>query len=291
MAKVSILPFQDAYISEWYASQNFGSEIALFVSQYLKPGDDYRSLLQFNLDKIPPAHIIEEAILELTVYRNEVSRLPINITVHRLLNKWNQYSVTWNNQPKAKTVPDGTVIIFSDLQEEKVRINITDLVRGWYDGSIPNYGLLLKGNESHNNLVGFRSTNYEEREAWPELHIKFANDKLKTYDMETLVIPHPSRGVPLEASTPILLGARTKATFLVKNDSHSEHVRVMLQVGYSDDPLETFFNIGSWTHLKPRGYPGEAVALSTDDAAEYARVLAGGKGGERILVWPRSYEL
>jgi len=36
MAKVSILPFQNTYVSEWYANRNFGDEIALFISQYLK---------------------------------------------------------------------------------------------------------------------------------------------------------------------------------------------------------------------------------------------------------------
>jgi len=289
MAKVSIWPFQDAYVSEWYANENFGGEIALFVSQYLKPGDDYRSLLQFNFDKIPPGSTIEEATLELTVYRNEVLGPPINVTAHRLLNSWNQHSVTWNNQPEAKPTPDGVVTVFSGPPEDKVCIDITYLVRGWYDGSIPNHGLLLKGNETNNDLVGFRSTNFEERGAWPVLHIKYADYKLKVYEKETLVIP--SHGVPLEASTPIPLGARTKATFLVKNDSHSDHVRVLLQVGYSDNPLDTFFDAGSWTHLKPSGYPGEAVALSTDDAAEYARVLVRGSGGETILVWARSYEL
>lgn len=291
MAKVSIFPFQDAYVSEWYASENFGSKIALFVSQYLRPGDDYRSLLQFNLDKIPPDSTIEEATLELSAYRNEVSGPPINVTAHRLLNRWNQYSVTWNNQPEAKPTPDGVVTVFSGPPNEKVCIDITNLVQGWYDGSIPNHGLLLKGNERNNDLVGFRSINFEDRETWPVLHIKYADDKLKIYPKETLVIPDPVQCAPLEASTPIPLGARTKATFLVKNDSDCEHVRAMLQVGHSDNPLDTFFDAGPWVHLKPSGYPGEAVALSTDDAAEYARVLVRGNGGETVLVWPRSYEL
>jgi hypothetical protein len=289
MAKVSILPFQDTYVSEWYANNNFGDEIALFISQYLKPGDDYRSLLQFDLNIIPPASTIEEAILELTAYRNELSGMPINVTVHRLLGGWNQHSVTWNNQPETKPAPDGVGTIFSGPPNETVCIDITDLVQGWYDGSIPNHGLLLKGNERNNNLVGFRSTNFEERDTWPVLHIKFADGKLKTYTKETLVIPDPSHSVPLEASTPIPLGGQTKATFLVKNDSDGPHVQVMLQVGYSDNPLDTFFDSGAWVNLKPSGYPGEAVAISTDEAAEYARVLARGRGGERVLVWPRSY--
>ncbi|NLB87724.1 MAG: hypothetical protein GX790_00645 [Syntrophomonadaceae bacterium] len=43
MAQLSLLPFQDTYVSEWYNTQNFGNNTALFLSQYLQPGDDYRS--------------------------------------------------------------------------------------------------------------------------------------------------------------------------------------------------------------------------------------------------------
>lgn len=291
MAKVSILPFQDAYISEWYANNNFGSEIALFVSQFLKPGDDYRSLLQFSLDKIPSNSTIEEATLELTAFRNEISGPPINVTAHRLLGKWSQYSVTWNNQPKIKETPDGVVTIFPGPPNDKVYIDITDLVQGWFDGTIANNGLLLKGNEKSNDLMAFRSTNFEDSDTWPILHVRFSDGTLKTFPQETLVIPDHYHCAPLEASASIPMGARTKATFLIKNESESEDVRVRLQVGYSDDPLADYFDTGSWVQLKPCGYPGEAVALSTDDAAEYARVLARGKGGERISVWPRSYGL
>lgn len=290
MAKLSLLPFQDVYISEWYANRNFGSKTALFVSQYLQPGDDYRSLLQFTLDTIPSTSTIEKATLELMAYRNEVSGPPLNITVHRLLNNWNQHAVTWANQPKISKTPDSVVTILGETPNEKVYIDMTDLVRGWYEGFIPNNGLLLKGNERSNDLVGFRSTNFDESDTWPKLHIQYVQGILTSLPMETLIIPDPSQCAPLEASAPVPLGPRKKATFLIKNDSDDANVMAMLQVGYSDDPTAVFFDAGPWVHLTPSCYPGEAVALSTDDAAEFARVLVRGKGRERVLVWPRTYE-
>ena len=47
---------------------------------------------------------------------------------------------------------------------------------------------------------------------------------------------------------------------------------------------------GSWMPIKANGYPGEGIVLSSEDAAEYARVLIKGKGGECLLVHPRSKE-
>lgn len=290
MAKVSLLPFQDAYISEWYANTNFGSEVALFVSQYVQPGDDYRSLLQFNLGHIPPTSTIEQATLELTVYRNEVSGPPIEIAAHRLLDHWNQFAVTWDNQPFIRAVPDSEISIASGPPCGKVYMDLTELVRGWYDGSIPNNGLLLKGNEKCNDLVAFRSTNFQESDSWPLLHVCFVDGILNSFETETLVIPDCRPYAPLEASTPIPLGPRRKATFLVKNEDESPCVKAMVQVGYSCHPHATFFDAGPWVTLKPEHYPGEAVALTTEDAAEYARVLVKGEGGEVVRVWARTYE-
>lgn len=290
MAVVSLLPFQDTYISEWYANNNFGSSIALFVSQYVQPGDDYRSLLQFNLNQIPSASTIEKAVLELTVYRNEVSALPVTVAAYRLLNCWTQYSVNWDNQPKSAEAPDGMLNIPSGLTTGKVFIDVTSLVRGWYNGSIPNNGLLLKGNEQSNNLLAFRSTNFYDSNDCPLLHIDYVNGILNSFDMETLVIPKCTPYAPLEASTPIALAPRNKVTFLVRNASDSHCVKAMVQVSYSNDCDAVYFNDGYWVELKPQGYPGEAVALSTSAAAEFARVLVRGQGKEIIEIWARSYE-
>ncbi|MGI5879496.1 MAG: DNRLRE domain-containing protein [Syntrophomonadaceae bacterium] len=290
MAVLSLSPFQDAYISEWYAHNNFGSSVALFVSQYVQPGDDYRSLLQFNLDQIPPASTIEKAILELTVYRNEVSKPPVTLGAFRLLNCWSQYSVTWNNQPISAEAPDGRLNIPDGLPMGKVFIDVTSLVRGWHNGSIPNHGLLLKGNEQNNNLLAFRSTNFCDSNDWPLLHIDYVNGILNSFEKENLVIPKCPPCAPIEASTPVALAPRNKVTFLVRNTSDSHCVKALVQVSYSNDCNAVYFNDGLWAELKPRGYPGEAVALSTEAAAEFARVLVRGQGNEIIEVWARSYE-
>lgn len=290
MAKLSLLPFQDTYISEWYGSKNFGGNIALFLSQYLQAGDDYRSLMQFDFRSIPVTATIEKAVLELTMFRNEVKDIPITISVHRLLDSWHQFSVTWDNQPLSENLPDATLTIENTTPLGKIYIDITELVKGWYDGSIPNNGLILKGNEVMNDLIAFRSTNFADSNTWPLLHISYINGILETIDKEELIIPEYPPYAPLEASTPIPLGPRKQATFLVKNASESCNVEAIIQVGYSNDPNETFFNDGPWVSLKPDLYPGEAIALTTSASAEYARILVKGEGGEKVYVWARTYQ-
>lgn len=289
MASITILPIQDAYISEWYAGQNFGSSIALFLSQYQQPGDYYRSLLQFDLKCIPPTSTIEKAELLLTMYRNEVNSAGVWVNVHRLLNSWHQAKVTWNNQPPFSSNIDGSVFIANTSPLGLQKIDITHLVKGWYDGSIPNNGLLLTGNEAMNDLLAFRSGNYMYSNDWPMLRIKFVDGILKKYHPQEITIPcHPD--FPIIESAPITLSPREKATFMVVNASDSPCVEVKVQVGFEDCPDAVFFDAGHWHKLDPKGYPGEAIALTTADAAEFARILVKGKGGESVLVYPRTRE-
>lgn len=288
MASLSLLPVQDVYISEWYENQNFDSSTGLFISQYKQTGDDYRSLLQFDLANIPPTSTIEKAQLELKIYRNEVSS-GISVEAHRLLNNWAEDEVTWNNQPPFSFDIDGGVYITQTTPPEYISIDITDLVKGWYDGSIPNNGLILLGYEVGNDLIGFVSSRGNYSNEWPKLSVEFVVGILDCYPPQELKVPN--KDCSLIESNAIAVGPRKRATFMVANLSESHHVRAIVQVGFSDDPDELFFDVGEWCNLEPSGFPGEAVALSTPEAAEYARVLIDGHGGEHVVVYPRTKEI
>ncbi|MDD3024472.1 MAG: hypothetical protein PHE26_11305, partial [Syntrophomonadaceae bacterium] len=79
-------------------------------------------------------------------------------------------------------------------------------------------------------------------------------------------------------------------TFMITNASDSPCVNVKVQVGFEDCPDAVFFDASHWHKLDPQGYPGEAITLSTTDAAELARILVWGEGGETVLVFPRTRE-
>ncbi|MEN6351772.1 MAG: DNRLRE domain-containing protein [Syntrophomonas sp.] len=177
MATIVFTPSQDAYISQYYAGQNFGSSPYLYVSRYKAIGDIYRSLIKFDLcsllcNQIPPNSCIEWACLELPVYRNEIPSGDICLKVFRVLQAWDEGTATWNTQPFAADSPDGTEEVPANFFGT-VHVNITDLVRGWYDGYIVNNGILLRGEEDFNSLLGFFSKEFYDSSKWPRLVVKY----------------------------------------------------------------------------------------------------------------------
>lgn len=286
MANITFGPKQDGYISEWDVNGNFCNDRSLYIGRYLQPGDSFRSLLQFDLCRIPPTSQIEEAELVLFLYRNEAP-CAVDVTIHRLLNNWCKCNVTWNNQPSYQYEPDGLVTVNNE-QSGFIKIFITELAAGWYDGSIPNNGLILIGNEDLNSVLGCCSSNCNDSSEWPKLRIKFVDGILDIYESESLVVP--CNHCPLIDSTPIPLGPRKMVTFMVEN-MNGCYVEAKLQLSYSDFRHDTFFDASPWLQIKPKGCPGEGIVITSTDAAEYARVLIRGKGGEKVLVYPRTKEM
>lgn len=287
MATITFLPCQDSYVSEWYPLQNFSSSSALFVSRYQQKGDIYRSLIQFDLSSITGNYTIEKAELLLSMYRNEIESGHIELGVHRILNRWAENASNWETQPPFSTIQDAALLVGPNSQLGIHSIDISDLVRGWHQGSIPNNGLLLMGGEDSNDLLAFRSSNYLLSSDWPKLGVKFIQGVLDKEEMESISIPRLP-AVPIVESSPIALGPRQMVTFMIHNLSRSNEVKVRIQLSFEKDPDAVFFDAGCWHMLKPQGYPGEAIALSTSEAAEYARVLCWGAGGEKLLIYPRS---
>ncbi|MEN6349598.1 MAG: DNRLRE domain-containing protein [Syntrophomonas sp.] len=172
---LTLTPSQDAYVAEFYPAKNFGDNQFLYVSNYLTCNDVYRTLIQFDLcescKSIPLTCKIKKAFIELKVYRNEVCG-QIDLKLFRLLNNWSEYVVTWDNQPAAAAAPEAITPIMAGFFET-VTFEITDLVRGWHDGTFANNGLIIKGDEEQNNLVGFFSKEYPNSDYWPRLKIIF----------------------------------------------------------------------------------------------------------------------
>lgn len=256
----------------------------------MQAGDIYRSLLQFDVSNISPVSTIESALLNLYMYRNEVVSGGAYLRMHRLLNHWEQETATWNNQPNSgppgfSPAWDGGVYITSSTPPGLIAVDISDLVRGWINGSIANNGLLLAGNELENKLVGFMNSNYQYSFTWPTIAVNLEMAVLDTYDPQELVVPSAPAD-PSIASASINLGSQQMVTFLVANTSSSTSVRVMLQVGYGSE----FYSAGPWHALDAYGSAGATIAISTGDAVEQARVLIEGAGGETVTVTPRSRE-
>lgn len=289
MARITLLPVRDAYIAEWYPADSFAFSHLLYAGQYHGKGDIYRSILYFPIDMVPGNVTVLKAELEMLLCRNEMQDENGGIDFHHVLGSWGNSPVSWERQPLYDSIPDNRMELGRDTPAGWVKVDLTELVQKWYDGSVINNGILLKGDESLNSLVGWYSSKNADSSTWPRLHIYYRHGCWQAYLQQDLLVPVPPE-VPLVASDSLPLGPGTQATFLVANASDSTQVKVLLQVGFSPFEEATFFDVGTWVDLQPQGYPGEAIALSVEEIAEYARVLIQGEGGERVRVYPRTLE-
>ena len=156
----------DAGILEGYATSNFGTATDMWAGydDYLEPdGLRVRSLVKFDVSAIPPGTSINSATLNVYYAGHwdfpSVSR---TITAYRPGSDWSEMAVTWNNAPAPSTAY-GSVAVVSDSNWRYVSIDVTNLVRGWLNGSIANYGIMLRGPEGSGSDSSWRS--FTTREA------------------------------------------------------------------------------------------------------------------------------
>lgn len=177
--RICFTPTKDAYISEFYANKNFGDRFYLFTNQFQGCGDEYQSLIQFDLCQdncrmIPPNSFIKEATLRLWVYRNEVPcGRTTDLCAYPVVQNWKEFKVTWNNRPLIDNCHSFCTTVSPGFVNDWLEINVTDLVKAWYEGCIVNDGLLLKCDEPFDSLLGFYSREFENSTYWPRLCVSY----------------------------------------------------------------------------------------------------------------------
>jgi hypothetical protein len=169
-------PLFDSYINSLVPDDNFGFEEILYVGDE-GPGEELvRSFLYFDLAGIPAGTVITYALLHLFYFGcDEEAGAIQEISVHRLLDSWTEGGVTWNNSaigtPWAipggdyDPVPEDTISLgpLMPLGPRYITWDVTSLVKGWVDLTIPKHGLMVKcyfeGSGSHMKWKMFRSKN------------------------------------------------------------------------------------------------------------------------------------
>ena len=189
---ITFTPEKDAYVAEFYPNSNFGDSPSLFTNRFDGCGDVYRTYIKFDLcsllcNYIPPNSCIRYACLWFPINRNEVPCNDNILYAYRVIEDWEEYGITWNNQPITALIPDGSTLITPS--DDYVHIDITNLVEWWYSGFYPNNGILLKCDESYDSLIGFFSREYANSDYWPRITVYFT---------ENCCCPFPCRnsGVP-----------------------------------------------------------------------------------------------
>lgn len=142
-SSLSLPPTGNTTLQQAHPNTNFSGPNPLTLGRI--DGGRTRSLIKFNIGEIPLGAAINSATLR--VYQAgwyDVSGSLRTVYADRVTSAWHEAVATWNYAP---TIGGTAGSVKVRMQTGWYEIDITDLVRDWYTGTIPNYGLLLRGYE------------------------------------------------------------------------------------------------------------------------------------------------
>ena len=104
--------------------------------------------------------------------------LGMQLEVKRLIEAWSMNSVTWENKPEPAPSITDYIVLEGGESAEWLSFEITDVVRGWYSGEYPNYGISFSTPKTTSAKVWMCSTDFNEKgfvENRPVISIVYRN--------------------------------------------------------------------------------------------------------------------
>ncbi|MDH7489904.1 MAG: DNRLRE domain-containing protein [Anaerolineae bacterium] len=145
-ASITLYPVADSWVDFHDPSHNHGKANFLYVGYGKQAGSSLewlgRALVRFDLSAIPHGMVIQSATLQLRLmayYDSIYGSLTINM--HRITSNWSEGGVTWSAQPGHTTSAYSSASVGSTYTWYSW--DATTLVREWYAGTYPNYGMML----------------------------------------------------------------------------------------------------------------------------------------------------
>lgn len=172
----------DATILEGRPSLNAGETIDMWVGyddSFTPPGMRMRGYLAFGTPFVPAGEEVLSAVLR--VYHNASYDVPDSfdtVTAHAVTGPWEESSIMWKNAP-APGASFGSVEV-AYTPNAWYEIDVTELVRAWAAGDVPNYGIVLLGEEAAGEDASWRSFYTREGEYPPELVVSIGSPETPT---------------------------------------------------------------------------------------------------------------
>ncbi len=163
---------KDAYVYENTPTNNYntwGLDIGTITGPKI-----YRSYLQFDLSSVPSTAVIVDAKLGL-YYSWSWLTTWFYIGLYEVTDSWGEDTITWNNQPASSSVEETIIYVPVSPTSGFKYWYIGDLVKAWYDGSISNYGMVLRDNNesSVQGSASFSSSDHLNISEHPILEIDY----------------------------------------------------------------------------------------------------------------------
>ena len=190
----------DACVVQGYPTMNAGDTVDMWAGydDYLEPdGKIVRSLIRFNLSAIPTGTSINNAVLRVYLVNSyDFPGETRTITTYRIASAWSESSVTWNNKPSFSTAYGSAAVTHGAWGWYS--FNVTGLVRGWINGTIPNRGVMLRGPEWSGADSSWRGFYTREGPYRPRLAITYTASAASSeaqIGSESLGIGEPARTI------------------------------------------------------------------------------------------------
>lgn len=183
----------DACILQGYPGNNAGSTTDMWAGydDYLSPaGQIVRSLLKFDISAISAGTYINSAVLRVYyVGYYDYANRSRTVTSYRIGSNWSEGSVTWNTAPSVGEAYGSVALIAADGSFGWYSIDVTNLVRGWVNGTLPNYGVMLRGPEQSGSDSSWRSFATKEAGSGyiPYLQITYSGMAATDVELDTVV--------------------------------------------------------------------------------------------------------
>jgi hypothetical protein len=161
-------PVANAYNQEMHPATVYGSGAAIAYLMLQTGTNNGNVYIQFSLADIPAEASVQKATLQL--YVNQVLG-PGNFDVYQLNTEWSQNTLTYSNAPTLGISATGNnPVAVPATADQFILIDVTPLVQGWVNGTIPNNGLALSMTTSTGGAL-FDSKEAINTSHMPELQI------------------------------------------------------------------------------------------------------------------------
>lgn len=135
---------KDSMVLSEYPDNNYGNSSGLQIGN-LEGYLIYRTYLQFDISTLPAGAVIVNVDLKIYQWNTVGSLDTFMVNLHQITQSWQENAITWNNQPNYLPVPEiVSVTAYTAYTGAWLSWDISTLMQKWLDGSITNYGVVMK---------------------------------------------------------------------------------------------------------------------------------------------------
>ncbi len=195
--KLILSPVKDAFVRSDIPRLNYGEEQEMMIGRTAE-GEDFRGLIQFDMKTIPAGQRLKSAHLQLYVEQSELAGIPIGF--YEVQEEWTEVGVTWASTPLyGRKLAE----LNADAAKKYAEVDMLDIVRGWYNGTAVNQGIMLQTELALLNAFVRLGTRERGGNAAPRLVLEYYDPNVGSAgfaDLVTNLVSQQSKAKDLRTS-------------------------------------------------------------------------------------------